>query len=233
MTTTAATPQPYHYGIDGFPDHGWGCVYRNLQTAVGALEWPVPSMPDLLRYFDKADLYARGVRGSDIWIEPPDAAQFLRDAADDVDVEEWLYLRRPEHARRMLRYTPERPYGVARTTADPGRMHRVLVEHFEAGGAPVIIDNGISSYALAGVDGEDYAILDPHVHDGARAAQTRARRDFWRSPLWMMALPRLRRGARAGRLIALKTSSSASHNSGTGRKPSCSRRRRASASGPR
>lgn len=229
---SASLVEPYHYGIDGFPDDGWGCVYRNLQTVIGALGWPVPTMPTLLQYFGKQELFARGVRGSDIWIEPPDAARFLRTYADDVDVEEWLYLRRPEHARRMLRYTPENPYGAARTTDDPRRMHRILAKHFAAGGAPVIIDDGISSYALAGVDGDGYAILDPHVHDAARAAQTRARRDFWRSPLWMMALPRQKSGAREGRLIALTTSSSASHNSDTGRKPSCSRQRRASASGP-
>ena len=184
----------HHYGTgDIRDDHGWGCVYRCLQMLVSTLEGqPVPTMTQLLRFFGLWERYARGgSRGPDLWLEPPDAARYLRARCGATPVE-WLYLPDADESgsAAMRRCTPRHYRRQRRVLTDSRQLLAVLAAHFEAPRPhPFIIDNGISAYILADyTPGDDRPVhlVDPHVTAAARATRRHTSDFLTDSPLWML-----------------------------------------------
>lgn len=177
------SPRVFHYAARGpIRDAGWGCVYRGLQMLVSVLSDSVPTVEQLLHAFGLWQHYARGVRGEALWLEPPDAARYLR-RVHGATVAEWLYLPASASAERMRRYTPAH-YGAARTLTRWRDLQRVLRHHLCRG--PLLLDNGNSAYLMVRATSTRVTLLDPHVFDARHAR----RRVSWswvaREPLWMV-----------------------------------------------
>lgn len=66
----------FGYGDHGVQDHGWGCVYRNIQTAYNSRNplSTVPTLHEMLLFFG---FPSPPVAGRSVWIEPQDACRFL------------------------------------------------------------------------------------------------------------------------------------------------------------
>lgn len=175
----------FHYAARGpILDAGWGCVYRCLQMLVSVLSDSVPSVAQLLYFFGLWHHYVRGVRGEALWLEPPDAARYLRRVHGST-VAEWLYLPTSMSAARMRRYTPAY-YDSARILTRWRDLQRVLRRHLCRRRGPLLLDNGTSAYLMVRATSTRVTLLDPHVFDARRAR----RRVPWswvaREPLWMV-----------------------------------------------
>ena len=163
----------YHYGAgDIRDDAGWGCVYRCLQMLASTVPGlAVPTMGQILDFCGKRTMYARGVRGRDLWLEPPDAARFLESKAHNSI--EWLYLPPPRATGAMT--TPLEHYRRQhRVIHDKKQLLAILAAHFETHNHPFIIDNGISAYILADYNPHTprpLLIVDPHVFHRSRATR--------------------------------------------------------------
>ena len=133
----------YHYGVDGFADHGWGCGYRTVQSMLSWLapELPVPSIPTMQRVLAQAGS-AVGPRG---WIGVPDAVILL-----------------DEHATVIVRHLG--------TGGDWSFLPAELSAHFDGGGGPVMIGGGADVYSktvvgvreACGSAAAALLVLDPH-----------------------------------------------------------------------
>ena len=177
----------YHYRIDGVEDSGWGCVYRSLQTSLGAVGHPVPHITTIMKAMGTHAPYLQGQRGQALWLEPALAASYLREHWG-VECEEYLYCPHQAAMTRILKTPPEHYRGRTFSSIDP--MIQILRQHFAQPDAPpIILDNGISCYNLAaGEKPGRWVLLDPHsTESGVRRPVTTA----WlqQAPLWMIAMP--------------------------------------------
>ncbi len=181
--------QVHHYGAgDVQDDAGWGCVYRCLQMLASTVPGlRVPTVAQILEFCGKKEMYDKGVRGHALWLEPPDAARFLKSQARRAI--EWLYLPPPQDTGAMT--TPLEHYRRQRRVIHTEKqLLAVLEAHFETPNHPFIIDNGISAYILA--DYKPHArhpllVIDPHVtrtKDATRRRPVEFITD--KQPLWML-----------------------------------------------
>ena len=113
----------YHYGADGFADHGWGCGYRTAQTILSWLSpgLPVEGIPTLQRAL--AGARASGALGPREWIGVPDMV-VLADA---------------NGAQVSVRHIASGGEGT--------RLVAELAAHFDAGGGPVMVGGGDDVYS--------------------------------------------------------------------------------------
>ena len=175
-------PRVSHYSKDGaIQDAGWGCVYRCLQMLLSVLQDDVPTMEQLLRFFACWDDYRRGVRGEELWLEPPDAARYLREV-HGIPAVEWLYL---PGSDRGMRVAPAY-YGKDRIVRTWRAMQQKLRQHMAATDCPLILDDGTSAYVLVRATRAEVHLLDPHVFDARRAARIVSWAWLARAPLWMV-----------------------------------------------
>ena len=124
----------YYYGIDGFPDHGWGCVYRNIQSVISFIKDEIPTIPNMLEFFNK-DISVESKR--ELWITPKDAKDFL-----EFYLENYLL-----------------KYDYYELNSDE---FNILVEKVKLSEIPTIIDDGVFSYILFYNDNKLY-LADPHI----------------------------------------------------------------------
>tara|TARA_B110000008_G_C16952036_1_gene556705 strand:- start:155 stop:676 length:522 start_codon:yes stop_codon:yes gene_type:complete len=160
----------YHYGSQGINDHGWGCVYRNIQTLI-ALEstLPVPSLQTIQR-----ELGIAGSGGTSLWIEPVDAKRYLPWKQSLV-----VYTRVPHPEISMLRTTMDQVDHVVR---DSAKCEEFLLSMLEKG-QRVLIDDTIYSYILTGIVDNVYIYIDPHVQQNH--IKQMPREQFYNRDVWM------------------------------------------------
>lgn len=142
----------------------------------------VPTMEHLLRFFARWDAFRSGVRGTELWLEPPDAARYLREV-HGIPAVEWLYL--PAADGDMRRYAPAY-YGEDRIVRTWRAMEQKLRQHLAATDCPLILDDGTSAYVLERATNAEVHLLDPHVFDARRAKRTVSWAWLARAPLWMV-----------------------------------------------
>ena len=140
----------FHYGDDGVADHGWGCVYRNIQSAVNAKGFEYPSMDTMLTHFG-----LQGHSGRDLWIEPIDACSFINTIYGLPT--KHIYLKK---GLSNFTRTKERP---ETTIYENSTLTRMIYDHFSSCENPsIIIDNGTFSYILFPDTSETVLVGDPH-----------------------------------------------------------------------
>ncbi|VDL61079.1 unnamed protein product [Hymenolepis diminuta] len=142
-----------HYLQDGIDDKNWGCAYRSLQTLVSWLLWqgivsplqPLPSHRSIQEALVKVGDKPSKFIGSRQWIGSLEVSFCISE----------LY-------GVQCRLIP-----VARGRDFTSTAAAVLVEHFSAGGGPVMVGGGelahtIIGVAISGSGKTRYLILDPH-----------------------------------------------------------------------
>lgn len=162
----------YHYGSQGINDHGWGCVYRNIQTICQMTgTTPVPSIQDI----QKASGINPDLSGTDLWIEPKQAMPFLP-GYNTLN----LYRTVTDVSPYLLRTSMTDFNHVFQT---PAETEYFLLESLN-NNKRVLLDDSIQSYILTGIVDDTFVFIDPHVSQNNVRSMTRT--EFFRRPLWMM-----------------------------------------------
>jgi hypothetical protein len=128
----------FKYGDKGLNDHGWGCVYRNIQTAVHYYSGRVVDMDYMLTWFQTKDKYGRGR-----WLEPVDACKFI-DLACNIQTRHLFFER--ENVSAFTRTD----FSKVEVSKDLVYVRRMVENHLDDSKSckSVIIDNGTFSYIL-------------------------------------------------------------------------------------
>jgi hypothetical protein len=144
----------YHYGDEGISDSGWGCVYRNIQSAVkfygeeafgrsSRSNAFVPSLPFMISYFG-----LEGNNGKDLWIEPIDACNFLT-VSYEIPTRH-IFLK-----RNGVEYFTRTDVESLESFESVDEVVDILLKHVNSGtttkigeGKSIIIDDGVYSYIL-------------------------------------------------------------------------------------
>lgn len=182
----------YHYGDQDIADHGWGCSYRNIQTLSSAFGCKqVPTIPDLLSFFDLS-LPKHGARGGkDLWIEPPQVARALRSLCK-IQSTTLVHAPSLKDFEQMFMLRSTLKDFDARLENQPSDLVARIDQHFKVTqGLPIIIDDGICSYVLAPGEGSYYTMIDPHVLRGASGCVRKFKRENLLSERsgWMLLFP--------------------------------------------
>jgi len=161
----------YRYGSQGIDDHGWGCVYRNIQTIRKMSGMPVPSIEDIQRVsgIDPA------LSGKNLWIEPKQAMPFLP-GYNTLN----LYRTVQDVSPYLLRTSISDFNHVFKT---PAETESFLLETLKKN-KRILLDDSIQSYILTGIVDDTFVYIDPHVSKNNVRSMSRA--EFFRRPLWMM-----------------------------------------------
>ena len=143
----------YYYHCDGFDDRGWGCVYRCLQTLLSHMNKDVPTILEIMRLLDiKYDLRKSLIN---MWIEPIDCINVLKNT---FKINSKLISYIPllsNHNERMNRTTMNDFQQIFKNES-------ILFFIYNNLKYPMIIDDGIYSYLLYGIDDHRIYIMDPH-----------------------------------------------------------------------
>ena len=161
----------YHYGSQGINDHGWGCVYRNIQTIRKLSGMSVPSIEDI----QTASGIDPALSGSDLWIEPKQAIPFLP-GYNTLN----LYRAVTDVSPYLLRTSMTDFNHVFQT---PAETESFLLKSL-GNNKRVLLDDSIQSYILTGIVDDTFVFIDPHVAQNNVRSMTRT--EFFRRPLWMM-----------------------------------------------
>lgn len=164
----------YHYTLCGEADCGWGCAYRCAQTVLANVvarnlaqtslapraaggAWCVPSLLELQYELVLAGQLTAKSIGSQDWIEPPHIAGLLATLYGVSGSEQFVH--------------------------EPGQSVSALASrlaaHFAARGTPVVIDDKLMAYVLAGArtgaDGSSEVLqLNPHFRQRLTPATAEA-----------------------------------------------------------
>ena len=172
----------YHYNCNEVDDSGWGCVYRNVQTIISALNClmsiqkvNIPNIKDMLIYFGK-EIYGSG---SSMWIEPYHAEKFISDYLKiyqkDIITKQVLWLMNENSIIHIVQ-TPIEIYTAKNNEILSGneiKKFSILIREYSlTKKIPVLLDNGTYSYlgiSQINQNGitQDY-IIDPHRTSSAK-----------------------------------------------------------------
>lgn len=189
----------YHYGDEDFNDRGYGCVYRNIQTLLSVFleqnphdNRKVPGIVQLLREFKGDDFQQLSV--SDRWIEPHAAGQYLQKKWN-IGGKDVMSIG-IKGDRPCIMSTDVSIYGehVGSSAIRDERGITLLSSealnelhtHFRFGGLPVLIDDGVMSYLIMGMDNAVLFIADPHMYTREKRVWTDS--EFLQRS-WMMFIP--------------------------------------------
>lgn len=140
----------FYYGCDGFNDHGWGCVYRCLQSLLSRRGHAVPSLPVMMQQLGIA---LTPLRPRSMWIEPLDAKAFVPERTQLV-----IFTRNESlAAEQMIRTTMQDADLVLRDgNAWEQHLRAALLR------GPVLVDNSVCSYLVLETALGGYVVMDPH-----------------------------------------------------------------------
>lgn len=183
----------YHYGCQDFNDAGFGCTYRNLQTLMYWLNIPVPHITTLLEYFFKN--YATIIENKQtrkLWIEPYDVGNYLK-SMYDINGTNLLYIVRDTDIEMMSRtdisvYLDSTDSPRIYTNNTFSKLFEYLVGYFSKTSVPIIIDDGIFSYCLTGINETTICIADPHKFNQNDTNYSK-NIDFFKNKFWMIYIP--------------------------------------------
>ena len=166
----------YHYGKNGVNDHGWGCVYRNIQTIQSLNNLPVTSIATMQKEIG----IDSNKSGRDLWIEPVDARKYL---PENKSLALFTSINNPESY--MLR---TKLSDFDQIFEDKQKTKNFLLSCLE-NNRRVLIDDSISSYILTGIDikvPSTYFYIDPHVSNAVNSLKSMSEEEFFNHNLWMM-----------------------------------------------
>ena len=173
----------FYYGCCGEADRGWGCAYRCAQTIISSVsaEQSVPSINDIQVALsllpDGVTAFGPDKIGSTSWIEPPDVAAYLQASHSIDSVESAVTVSDAEGLEGLCSTLWGHFTG----------LHAQLAEGPASWVAPVMVDDSMFAYTIAGVastaavstapsDLEGRAVehtaclvFDPHVADPTAA----------------------------------------------------------------
>ncbi|MDC0366903.1 hypothetical protein OAM67_00580 [bacterium] len=161
-------PNIFGYGDQGVDDHGWGCVYRCVQTVQRYWHKRVMTVPQMrtlsIKHGGKptADSNLKNKSITSLWIEPPCIRKcYLLPKTGRV------VLFCPGDPTQFLQKSP-----IISNLTDFDCILRTKEEWWTFLGdrlrtqkSPVIIDDKVCSYVVYGFDQDDVLIGDPHFPD--------------------------------------------------------------------
>eukprot|EP00294_Goniomonas_avonlea_P017922 CAMPEP_0114558704 /NCGR_PEP_ID=MMETSP0114-20121206/10528_1 /TAXON_ID=31324 /ORGANISM="Goniomonas sp, Strain m" /LENGTH=154 /DNA_ID=CAMNT_0001744121 /DNA_START=201 /DNA_END=661 /DNA_ORIENTATION=- len=136
-----------------------------------------------------------GHSSGSLWIEPRDCGAYLS-THYDIASRNLLWARTSAAESRMQR-SSRKDYPPSHVFSDdeglPQLIHHLL-KHIEEERVPVIMDDGLYSYCVAGFRGtaaspQQLLVLDPHQTDASMVSQWVSPKWMAQSPLWMALLP--------------------------------------------
>ena len=153
----------YHYNYANKDnDSGFGCVYRNLQTTLYYLGCRVPSLSEMMKLvgIDETSIDLKSK-----WIEPVDAKHICGVVCPSKKSELVLYTT-TSHATAKKKMYRTNLSQFDKKVHSYDVLQKKIKDHLEATkGIPIVIDNGISSYAIIGYNKTDtFIIADPHAN---------------------------------------------------------------------
>ena len=181
--------EKYHYGKQNFDDRGFGCSYRNIQNIISALNLQVPHITELFKFFfPDFEQYIKNNKTRKLWIEPYDISEFLfkkyniigknllytvSDTIDSgINTDISIYMKNNTIYNNL---TFELLYGILR-------------EYFEQSQIPIVIDDGVFSYCMLGINRANITILDPHKLDDSNMVYDKDI-SFFKNKLWLIYIP--------------------------------------------
>ena len=162
-------PKIYRYHDEGANDLHWGCVYRNMQTLLNSLGATTPDIYNLTKQMGiEIDWNAIDPNNyKSLWIEPQDVCQYIYKYIHPLPSQQVLIYRvkskEESGETREKKCSNGNIYTYYTVYLSPKEIGKYLTKT----GLPILIDNGISSYMIAGVRGGAtsqvmYRIIDPH-----------------------------------------------------------------------
>ena len=166
----------YYYCCDSINDKGWGCVYRCLQNV---LKFLLKSSPSILELMNELNIkYLPEYACTNMWIEPVDCVKILK---------------KYKYKSKLVGYNPYKKFPIS-------RMRRTKIKDFdniftddgiinyiqENLWCPIIIDDGIMSYLIYGIDKKKIYILDPHIINPHPFREITIK--YFLEKFWMMAV---------------------------------------------
>ena len=162
----------FYYGCDGTDDYGWGCVYRNIQTVCSACEVDVPNVEDIAQYL-AVDITHPCIQKR--WIEPPEATRFLKSVGVETKAVEYSPCKWSIPNERF-----------SSTLTCSHELENMMIISLKRTGVPIIIDDGVYSYALVEVLEEGYMCVDPHQQGGPKIGIPKG---VFEKKEWMLSVP--------------------------------------------
>ena len=155
--------QIYHYNYNPEDnDSGFGCVYRNVQTTLFYLNCPVPSLTEMM---DMVGIDKTSSELKSKWIEPVDAKLICERVCPSLSSKLVLYTTTsPSQSQQKMYRTQLSQFDT--TIRSYTVLQKAIQEHLQAtNGVPIVIDNGISSFAIIGYTTTNtFIIADPHAN---------------------------------------------------------------------
>ena len=154
----------YQYGDEGYNDHGFGCVYRNIQSIVSCLSLKdpsvtVPNIREMIREIKGPDF--EKLPAVERWIEPIDACQYIK-TKWGIDGENYMSI--GYHGKPPVILTTNKTI-YEFSTYGSDEMIDLIKEHFRKSDVPVLIDDGTMSYLILGYSENMLQISDPHTSE--------------------------------------------------------------------
>ena len=184
----------YYYGAQNFDDTGYGCSYRNMQTLISAIGVEPPHITILLKYFFvNYKNYIETNQSRRLWIEPYDISKYMKDV-HKINGNNILYMISDQDVEMMLRtdvidYIKNNNIYVREQF---NILFDLLSQHFtkydQRNAIPIIIDDGVYSYCLIGIDSQNIRLCDPHKFNTDDAIYSK-QLDFLKEKFWMIYIP--------------------------------------------
>ena len=151
------------YGDGNENDEGYGCVYRNVQTLLQMLTGKQPPSVTALRHILKVPW---SENKKNMWIVPRDAEKLIN---------------------KLVPCAPTRTRTFTASESTSREVQNFIRQSLhQAGGLPILIDNGTSSYLILEERGDfGYLIGDPHKRKPSQRRRLLTEQNFFRNWKWM------------------------------------------------